>query len=81
MKKRGKKKRYKTNTELEVAAELVTAWWLMCKQLNQSCTNPVLVANPASPSHTQQPIRSSVSVCRECKHTFGYEQEAHNSAG
>lgn len=30
------------------AAELIAAWWLMCKLLNQSCTNPVLSAKPVS---------------------------------
>lgn len=34
--------------ESDAAAELITAWWLMCKLLNQSCTNPVLSAKPVS---------------------------------
>lgn len=61
------------------SVELITAWWLVCKQPDRSCTVPA--ANPASP-HTQQPVHSSVSECGcwECKHTLGHEQEAHNSA-
>lgn len=39
-----------------------SAGWLGCKQLNQSCTNPVAAANPAS-LLTHQPVHSSpVSV-------------------
>lgn len=60
-----------------VASELVTAWWLMGKQLDQSCTNPVPAANPASPlTHSAANPLIGQCGCRECKHTLRHEQEA-----
>lgn len=58
-----------TNDLDSFAAELVTEWWLLCKQLNQSCTNSAPAANPASllTQSAASPLFSQC-VCRECKH-------------
>lgn len=69
-----KKKKGCSRTGHSMVADVQTAQSIMHKS---SASGQSSIAF----THTQQPIRSSVSVCQECKHTFGYEQEAHNSAG